>query len=85
MPAGQIRRVGDVPLKEVLASLGGWPVTRPGWQPPDYPLEVLLGRLRALSEGVLFQQWVGPDDKNSSVNILQAGKNIASFLLKKKN
>ncbi|KAE8739548.1 hypothetical protein FOCC_FOCC014968 [Frankliniella occidentalis] len=71
MDLNQIRKVGDVPLKKVLTSLGGWPVTVPGWKPPEYPLEVLLGRLRELSEGVLFQQWVGPDDKNSSVNILQ--------------
>lgn len=71
MCAGMIRKVGDAPLKEVLRALGDWPVTTPGWKAPDYPLEELLGHLRELSEGVLFQQWVGPDDKNSSVNILQ--------------
>ncbi|KAE8738349.1 hypothetical protein FOCC_FOCC016173 [Frankliniella occidentalis] len=54
MDLNQIRKVGDVPLKMVLTSLGGWPVTVPGWKPPEYPLE-----------------WVGPDDKNSSVNIPQ--------------
>lgn len=35
-------------------------------------MEVLLGRLRGeYNEGVLLEQWVGPDDKNSSANILQ--------------
>lgn len=42
------------------------------WKPPSYSLEVLLGRLRGdYNEGVLIEQWVGPDDKNSSANILQ--------------
>lgn len=44
----------------------------PSWTPPPYPVEVLLGRLRGeFNEGVLLEQWVGPDDKNSSANILQ--------------
>jgi membrane metallo-endopeptidase-like protein 1 len=52
--------------------LGGWPVTQPNWKPPEFSIETLLGRLRGeFNEGVLIEQWVGPDDKNSSVNILQ--------------
>ena len=77
-----IRKVGDRPLKEVLASLGGWPVATPDWRPPHHALEVLLGRLRELSEGLLFQQWVGPDDKNSSVNILQVQSRAGSQQLR---
>jgi membrane metallo-endopeptidase-like protein 1 len=70
--AAQIRKLGDAPLRDVLASLGGWPVTQPNWQPPEFSVETLLGRLRGqYNEGVLIEQWVGPDDKNSSVNILQ--------------
>lgn len=70
--AAQIRRLGDSPLREVLASLGGWPVAQPEWEPPAFSIETLLGRLRGeYNEGVLIEQWVGPDDKNSSVNILQ--------------
>lgn len=35
-------------------------------------VENLLGRLRGeLNQGVMIEQWVGPDDKNSSVNIIQ--------------
>nr|CAD7394954.1 unnamed protein product [Timema cristinae] len=68
----QIRKLGDRPLREVLESLGGWPVTVRNWEPPPFPVETLLGRLRGeFNEGVLIEQWVGPDDKNSSVNILQ--------------
>ncbi|KAK9717796.1 Peptidase family M13 [Popillia japonica] len=68
----QIRRIGDAPLVNVLTSLGGWPVTQRNWQQPNFSVEVLLGRIRGdYNEGVLVEQWVGPDDKNSSVNIIQ--------------
>ncbi|KAK4876270.1 hypothetical protein RN001_012692 [Aquatica leii] len=68
----QIRKIGDTPLRNVLSSLGGWPVTDSNWEPPPFSIEILLGRLRGdYNEGVLVEQWVGPDDKNSSVNIIQ--------------
>ncbi|EFA09825.2 neprilysin-1 [Tribolium castaneum] len=68
----QIRKIGDAPLREVLEGLGGWPVTKPDWTPPSFSIEVLLGKIRGVyNEGVLIEQWVGPDDKNSSVNIIQ--------------
>lgn len=68
----QIRKIGDAPLRQVLEDLGGWPVTNPNWVPPNFSIEVLLGRVRGIyNEGVLVEQWVGPDDKNSSVNIIQ--------------
>ncbi|XP_071635770.1 neprilysin-1 isoform X4 [Temnothorax longispinosus] len=74
MDIPRIREIGDAPLKKILERLGGWPaVVGTSWRPPPYPLEVLLGRLRGeYNVGVLMEQWVGPDDKNSSVNILQA-------------
>ncbi|EZA54238.1 Membrane metallo-endopeptidase-like protein [Ooceraea biroi] len=73
MDIPRIREIGDAPLKEILERLGNWPVVMgEAWKPPPYPLEVLLGRLRGeYNEGVLMEQWVGPDDKNSSANILQ--------------
>lgn len=73
MDIPRIRDIGDKPLKKVLAALGGWPaVVGNSWKPPPYSIEVLLGRLRGeYNEGILMEQWVGPDDKNSSTNILQ--------------
>ncbi|XP_015119420.1 neprilysin-1 [Diachasma alloeum] len=73
MDIPQIRKIGDAPLKETLKQLGGWPVVEgPNWKPPKHSIEVLLGRLRAdFNEGALVEPWVGPDDKNSSTNILQ--------------
>lgn len=68
----QIRYIGDLPIRELLKSVGGWPVIETNWRPPDYNIEVLLGRLKKeFNEGIIIEPWVGPDDKNSSVNILQ--------------
>lgn len=60
-------------MKETLKKLGGWPVVEGNnWKPPRDSIEILLGSLRGeFNEGVLVEQWVGPDDKNSSANILQ--------------
>ncbi|XP_076757432.1 neprilysin-1 isoform X3 [Xylocopa sonorina] len=73
MDIPRIREIGDLPLKKTLELLGGWPaVVGASWRAPPYPVEVLLGRLRGeYNEGVFLEQWVGPDDKNSSANILQ--------------
>lgn len=63
-------------LRQTLHSLGGWPVLDVGWTTGQGAsvgsVENLLGRLRGeLNQGVMIEQWVGPDDKNSSVNIIQ--------------
>ncbi|XP_063886684.1 neprilysin-1-like [Scylla paramamosain] len=72
MNTSQIEQTGDAPLLEVLESLGGWPVTTPNWTAPNFTVETLIGRLRGeLNQGILIDQWVGPDDKNSSVNVIQ--------------
>lgn len=56
----------------MLERLGGWPVTKTDWQPPSFSVEALLGRLRGeFGEPVLMDMFVGADDKNSSVHILQ--------------
>jgi len=57
----------------VLQSLGGWPVIERDWSAPaDLSVERLMGQLRLnYSEPVMIELYVGADDKNSSVNILQ--------------
>lgn len=68
----QIRKIGDQPLKTLLKSLGGWPVIEPSWKQPNISIETLMGILRGeYSEPVLIELYVGADDKNSSINILQ--------------
>ncbi|XP_018329444.1 neprilysin-1 [Agrilus planipennis] len=72
MDIHQLRKIGDHPLRQILSSLGGWPVTMKTWTPPPLTLENLLGEIRGTyNEGILVEQWIGPDDKNSSVNIIQ--------------
>lgn len=54
--------------------MGGWPVTEKDWKIPKFSIEYLLGHLRGeYSEAVLIELYVGADDKNSSVHILQVG------------
>ncbi|KAG5890126.1 hypothetical protein JTB14_027793 [Gonioctena quinquepunctata] len=72
MDLRNIRSVGDKPIREVLKQLGGWPVTTENWTAPSFSVEVLIGLIRShYNEGYIIEQWVGPDDKNSSVNIIQ--------------
>lgn len=68
----QIRKIGDQPLRDILKTLGGWPVIEANWKPPNMSIEKLMGKLRGeYSEPVLIELFVGADDKNSSINILQ--------------
>ncbi|KAH8409250.1 hypothetical protein KR009_011232, partial [Drosophila setifemur] len=73
MDIPQIRKIGSGRLKQVLKSFGGWPVIERNWHPPaDLSVERLMGLLRLnYSEPVMIELYVGADDKNSSVNILQ--------------
>jgi neprilysin len=71
---GEIQSVGDQPLRDVIDSLGGWPVLEPDWlmSRSDWTLEKMLGRLRGRHETqVLVVMWVAADDKNSSANVIQ--------------
>jgi neprilysin len=75
--AEQIRKIGDQPLRDILKALGGWPVIEPNWKPPKRSIENLMGTLRGeYSEPVLIELYVGADDKNSSINILQVSEKI---------
>ena len=73
----------DRPLKTLLEWLGGWPVLDPDWESKNtYDLELLLSRLRLLSNRVLMNIWVGADDKNSDVNIILVGSyNLSYFII----
>ena len=71
-------------MKKILKELGGWPVAEAMWVPPNFSVEYLLGKIKGrLNQGVFIDQWVGPDDKNSSVNIIQV-RNFSYFYFKNK-
>jgi hypothetical protein len=64
--------VGEEPLVDLVEKLGGWPVvTGTNWK-GSTSVEVLLGQVRArLNMGIILELWIGPDDTNSSNNIIQ--------------
>ena len=65
--------VSDTPLRHVIQRLGGWPVTDPDWsEETTLPLETVLGLLkRNFTLGVLIEEWIGPDDRDSKRHIIQ--------------
>lgn len=80
MSLEHIKEHKDESIREVLAELGGWPVITPNWVVPNFSVEHLLGKIRGIyNEGYIIDQWVGPDDKNSSVNIIQVNLIFSSI------
>ena len=73
--SAQIEIIDDEPLREVIETLGGWPVATPGWDENNESvpsLEKLLAMLkRKFTLGVLLEEWIGPDDKHSEDNVIQ--------------
>ena len=69
-----IVRLDDAPLQAAIAQLGGWPVTFPHgeWTPPESGLEVIIAIVRKrYNAGILVDLWVGPDDRNSDLHVVQ--------------
>lgn len=80
--AEQIRLLDVHALRAALKRLGGWPVIEKNWTAPNTSIEYLLGKLTGeFDEPGLVELYVGADDKNSSMNIIQvrpgAGDDLA--------
>uniref|UniRef100_A0A182TN52 Peptidase M13 N-terminal domain-containing protein n=1 Tax=Anopheles melas TaxID=34690 RepID=A0A182TN52_9DIPT len=70
----QIRLLDVQALRKSLKKLGGWPVIEKNWTVPSTSIEHLLGKLTGeYDEPGLVELYVGADDKNSSMNIIQVG------------
>ncbi|XP_049529717.1 neprilysin-1 [Anopheles darlingi] len=68
----QIRLLDVHALRAALKRLGGWPVIEKNWTVPNTSIEYLLGKLTGeFDEPGLVELYVGADDKNSSMNIIQ--------------
>ncbi|XP_058126408.1 neprilysin-1 [Anopheles ziemanni] len=68
----QIRALDVTALRKSLRKLGGWPVIEKNWTVPESSIEYLLGKLTGeYDEPGLVELYVGADDKNSSMNIIQ--------------
>ena len=75
--SAQYEQMTDTPLREVLVKLGRWPVIDDRWSESSYNLEDILGTMRGTYNApILIDSWVGADDKNSSVNIIQVREKI---------
>jgi len=81
MNMAAIEQVSDSPLRRVIAELGGWPVTDPEkWAQDENEgrvpsLERVAGVIkRNFTIGVLIEEWIGPDDKNSKKHIIQVSE-----------
>lgn len=61
-------------MRNLVDSFGGWPVAGQNWSELNtLSIESLFGRMkRQLNDAVIFELWIGPDDKNSSVHVIQA-------------
>ncbi|OXA51530.1 Membrane metallo-endopeptidase-like 1 [Folsomia candida] len=72
MNLSAIREEGQTQINQLLDEMGGWPVTMGAKWTPTISVESLIGRIRSeLNMGILIELWIGPDDKNSSNNIIQ--------------
>lgn len=59
-------------MRDILHAFGDWPVLDSGWVDTKWNLEELIGKFRDnFNAPILIESWVGPDDKNSTVHILQ--------------
>ena len=74
--------MSDAPLRAVLDELGGWPVLDSTWC-PSHSLEKVIGIIkRNFTVGVLVEEWIGPDDRDSKRHIIQV---FSSFLFLQTN
>ena len=62
-------------MRRVIEELGGWPVADPTWDANNtLQLEHLIAVLkRNFTLGVIIEEWVGPDDRNSLGHVIQVG------------
>lgn len=79
-----IESKGAKPLLDLVKLVGSWTVTNAVWNPEAWNFGQALTRIHKLKSMPLFYMFVGPDDKDSSRNIIQvqSGKReICSKLL----
>lgn len=68
---GAIEELKEQPLLTLLEELGGWPVTSSNWSENYFNWVEQIAILRQYNNDILLGQWVAPDGKNSSINIIQ--------------
>lgn len=66
-----IEKRGLEPLKELLKSLGGWPLLEKNWDEKSFDWLKLVANLRRYNNDILIVEHVSPDIQNSNMNIIQ--------------
>jgi neprilysin len=66
-----IEKRGIEPLKELLKSLGGWPLLDRNWNEKDFDWLELVANLRKYNNDILIVEYVSADIQNSNQNIIQ--------------
>ena len=59
------------PLQDLIKLVGSWTVTNTAWNPEGWNFGQALTQIHKLKSMPLFYMFVGPDDKDSSRNIIQ--------------
>lgn len=63
-----IEKLGGQPLQKLLSGIGAWPKLN---ETTHLDIQDYVEKIKAYGINILFAIWVGVDDRNSSVNILQ--------------
>lgn len=72
MNTDKIEEREEMPLLELLDSMGGWPVLEGDkWVEESFDWVEVVGKLRLYNNDILVSLWVGPDGKNSDQYIVQ--------------
>lgn len=66
-----IESKGAGPLQDLIKLVGSWTVTNTLWNPEAWNFGQALTQIHKLKSMPLFYMFVGPDDKDSSRNIIQ--------------
>lgn len=66
-----LEKRGVSPLLDLLDKLGGWPALKPNWNSDNFDWLDLTARLRLYNNDIFIVEWIGPDIKNSDINIIQ--------------
>lgn len=74
---------GAKPLQDLIKLVGSWTVTNTAWNPEGWNFGQALTQIHKLKSMPLFYMFVGPDDKDSSRNIIQVMSKLAIICKKR--
>jgi len=79
----EINRRGSKPLHDLIKNYGSWTVTSDDWNEESWDMLKYMSLMRRkLAVGPLFTVFVGADQRNSSINVVQVShsQNISCII-----